>query len=52
MDFEQKVIVVTGAASGIGKALAAAFVKEGATVVASDRNAELGAQEAAAIGAR
>lgn len=51
MEFERKVIVVTGAASGIGKALAAAFVQEGATVVASDRNAELGAQEAAAIGA-
>ncbi|GGB68502.1 SDR family oxidoreductase [Deinococcus soli (ex Cha et al. 2016)] len=52
MDFERKVIVVTGAASGIGKALAAAFVQEGATVVASDRNVDLGAQEAAAIGAR
>ena len=52
MDFQNKVIVVTGAASGIGLALAARFVQEGATVIASDRNAEQGAAEAARIGAR
>lgn len=52
MDFNGKVIVVTGAASGIGLALLTRFVQEGATVVASDRNAELGAQKAAEIGAR
>ncbi|ACO47867.1 SDR family oxidoreductase [Deinococcus deserti] len=52
MDFHNKVIVVTGAASGIGLALATRFVAEGATVVASDRNEGLGAQKAADIGAR
>ena len=34
--FEKKVVVVTGAASGIGRAQAAAFLKEGATVVGID----------------
>jgi NAD(P)-dependent dehydrogenase (short-subunit alcohol dehydrogenase family) len=34
-----KHVVVTGAASGIGRACAARFVKEGARVVASDRQA-------------
>lgn len=52
MEFNQKVIVVTGAASGIGLALAAAFVQEGAAVIASDRNEVLGAQKAQEIGAR
>ncbi len=52
MEFNGKVIVVTGAASGIGLALAQRFVKEGAVVVASDRNAEVGAAKAAEMGAR
>lgn len=52
MEFRDRVIVVTGAASGIGLALATRFVQEGAQVVASDRNAEVGAQKAAEIGAR
>ena len=52
MQIEGKVIVVTGAASGIGLALATRFVKEGGRVVASDLNAELGAARAAEIGAR
>ncbi len=47
-----KVAVVTGAASGIGLALATRFVTEGATVIASDLNAELGVQRAGDIGAR
>lgn len=34
--FENKVVFVTGAASGIGRAQAAAFLKEGATVVGID----------------
>jgi len=33
-----KVAVVTGAAAGIGKAIAAAFVQEGAQVVLADIN--------------
>ena len=35
-DFENKVAVITGAASGIGAALAAGFSAEGAKVVAAD----------------
>ena len=35
-DFDNKVAVVTGAASGIGAALAAGFSSEGARVVAAD----------------
>ncbi|SMB79715.1 SDR family NAD(P)-dependent oxidoreductase [Deinococcus hopiensis] len=52
MEFLNKTIVVTGAASGIGLALATRFVREGATVIASDRNAEVGGQKATEIGAR
>lgn len=41
-----KVAIVTGAASGIGRAIALKFAKEGAHVVIADRNAT-GAQEVA-----
>lgn len=51
MEFKNKVVVVTGAASGIGLALASRFVQEGAVVIASDRNPD-GAQRAQEIGAR
>ena len=37
--FNQQVAIVTGAGQGIGKAVAAQFAAEGATVVAVDRNA-------------
>ncbi len=39
-DFKNKVVVVTGAASGIGRATALAFAREGAHIVASDLNTE------------
>ncbi|MGX6443909.1 SDR family oxidoreductase [Neobacillus sp. K501] len=40
MRLENKVAVVTGAASGMGKAIAALYAKEGAKVVVSDINIE------------
>lgn len=46
-----KVALITGAARGVGKAVAAAFVREGAGVVATDLNTELGSLAAADVGA-
>jgi NAD(P)-dependent dehydrogenase (short-subunit alcohol dehydrogenase family) len=40
--FSGKVVLVTGAASGIGRASALAFAREGATVVVADQNAQGG----------
>lgn len=40
MDFAGKVAVVTGAARGIGRAVALAFAREGAALAAVDRNQE------------
>lgn len=42
MEFKNKVVLITGAASGIGKAAAIAFAKEGAKVLVSDRNSNAG----------
>jgi len=47
--FEGKVAIVTGAASGIGRATAAMFGRDGATVVVVDRNRAGGEATAAAI---
>ncbi len=49
-DFDSKVAVITGAASGIGAALAAGFSAEGAKVVAADIDLEGAKATAGAIG--
>ena len=51
MDIANRIMVVTGGASGIGKALAEAFHREGARhVVVADRDEAGAKQVAAAIG--
>lgn len=55
MRFENQVVVVTGGASGIGRATSRAFAAEGAAVVVADRQAaqaELVADEIKAAGGR
>ena len=49
MRLKDKVAIVTGSASGIGKAIALAFAREGAAVVGADVNAEGGEQVAREI---
>lgn len=44
MRLNDKVAIVTGAASGIGRAIALAFAREGARVMVADINAEGGAE--------
>lgn len=46
----QKIVLVTGAARGIGQAIAELFAAEGATVILSDINDELGQRAAKNIG--
>ena len=49
MKLKGKVAFVTGAAQGIGRAIAAALAKEGADIVVSDINLELATQTASEI---
>lgn len=51
MRLQDKVCVITGGAAGIGKATAARFAEEGATVVICDLNEEQGRQTAEELGA-
>lgn len=51
MRLEGKVAVITGAASGMGLAIATRFAAEGARVIAGDRNAERLLAAVSAIGA-
>jgi NAD(P)-dependent dehydrogenase (short-subunit alcohol dehydrogenase family) len=46
---KDRVAIVTGAASGIGRASAIAFAREGARVVVADRNEKAGEETASAI---
>src|ERR1700722_13091130 len=48
--FDAQVAIVTGAASGIGRAVATALVAEGATVVLADLDGPGGGRAAAVIG--
>ncbi|WP_157250244.1 SDR family NAD(P)-dependent oxidoreductase [Nonomuraea typhae] len=50
MSLAEKIIVVTGAAQGIGAAYARRLVEEGSTVVLADRNREGAEATAAALG--
>ncbi|MEK5057527.1 SDR family NAD(P)-dependent oxidoreductase [Paenibacillus shunpengii] len=49
MKFKDDVVIVTGAAQGIGKVVAEAYAEQGAKVVLADQNEEKGAAAAAAI---
>lgn len=46
-----KIALITGAATGIGAAIAGTFARAGATVIVTDRNAEAGAAMAGELGA-
>jgi 3-hydroxybutyrate dehydrogenase len=50
MQLEDKVAVITGAASGIGKEIARTFAQAGATVVIADRNAAAAHEAAEELG--
>ena len=50
MRLKDKVAIVTGAASGIGKEIAVAFAREGAKVVIADLNQKAADAAAAELG--
>lgn len=45
MQFENKVVLITGSASGIGKAVALRFAEEGAQLIINSKNNTVGGQE-------
>ncbi|MEE9372024.1 MAG: glucose 1-dehydrogenase [Saprospiraceae bacterium] len=49
MEFKNKVILITGAASGIGRAASMAFAKKGGTIVVSDVNEDGGEETVSMI---
>ena len=50
-DFSDSIVIVTGAARGVGRAIVHAFVRDGASVIAADRDAE-GLAETCAVQGR
>lgn len=48
-EFQGKVVIITGGASGIGRATAVAFAREGAKVVVGDINAKGGEETVSSI---
>ena len=51
-DYSDRVVLITGAASGLGKGCAAHFIEAGATVVLTDRKHKAGEAFAAELGER
>ncbi len=51
MDFTGRIVLITGAANGIGRATATSFAQAGAKLVLVDRDAQAGAQAAAELSA-
>lgn len=50
MNFEDKVVIITGAAAGIGRATAIAFAEKDAKVVVADIDVEKGKQTSSLLG--